>query len=176
MLNVVFFSFRLKVGVSSRKAHRQFDIFTLWVTQLNKNNSFKPCSTVTDAQNSSICYLKRCQQHGRFSALPSDWFSCRVQAPGQVQHTASCPAWWPVSNPSSLIWKPSTDWCYLTVSLISLHPNNKPNTPHIYCAPAETSEGLSNGTELLFSCVKRPSGLSGIDLDMLSHINIFGFM
>lgn len=47
---------------------RQFDVFTLWVTRLNEKNSFKlsPCPTgthtYTDAQNSSICYLRGCQK------------------------------------------------------------------------------------------------------------------
>lgn len=76
-----FFFFQIKSFKLESSSHKdKFDIFILWLPRLNENNPFKPspCSTVSHAQmhkNSSICYLKRCQKHGCFSAElgPSLW-------------------------------------------------------------------------------------------------------
>lgn len=97
----IFFIFKLKFRVQSRTAQRRFDVFILQVTQLKTNSPPPPtCPTVTVMHRcTEIIHLLLEDMPEAFLvfflpdlALPSDQFSCQVEASCQTWQTAPCPS------------------------------------------------------------------------------------
>lgn len=121
--SVVFIFLGAKFKVEKQSLCRQFDVFILWVTQLNKNNPIKPspCSTVTLTHRCTelihllpeemperllpfplIDLVAKCRRPARHSTQP------RVQPNGLS------------ATPSSLIWLPRSDWLMLLDCIIDM--------------------------------------------------------
>lgn len=131
-----------------------------------------PSVTWRDAKNIAV-FLPN-------SALPSDRLSCQAQASCQTRRIALR-----LSATLSLIWQPRTEWCCLTLLLITWWKKCE-HTSFLRCSSRKVRDAIKLLKKLF------PEGLvcfwisklmwkdlldtdMDIDLDMMSHINIFGF-